>query len=171
MKLPQPFKSSELIHVVIETPKGSSNKFVYDHEGEYFLLKKILPAGNSFPVHVGFVPHTRSGDGQPLDVFVYMEGSSYPGCIVACRVLGIAEIEQTKNGTTYRNDRVIAIPFESTDHKDAESVDDLPVSMVNELLNFCRYYLEMEGNKFNVLQIKGRAAALAAVQKLILEQK
>jgi len=54
------------IQVVIETPKGSRNKYAFDPELGIFELKRVLPAGMSFPYDFGFVPSTKADDGDPL---------------------------------------------------------------------------------------------------------
>jgi inorganic pyrophosphatase len=55
------------INVVIETPKGSRNKFAFDEKQKIFRLKKVLPVGMAFPYDFGFVPSTRADDGDPVD--------------------------------------------------------------------------------------------------------
>lgn len=67
-----------LVIVVIETPKGSRNKYAYDPKEHIFELKKVLPAGMAFPYDFGFVPSTRGGDGDPLDVLVLMDEPAFP---------------------------------------------------------------------------------------------
>jgi len=63
----------EIIKVVIETPKGSRNKYAFDPEERTFTLKKVLPAGMTFPYDFGFVPSTLAEDGDPVDVLVLMD--------------------------------------------------------------------------------------------------
>ena len=65
-------KDKDLIRVVIETPKGSRNKFAFDEDDHIFELTKVLPAGMAFPYDFGFVPSTRADDGDPVDVLVLM---------------------------------------------------------------------------------------------------
>src|SRR5579863_4714765 len=76
---------ANLITVIIETPKGSRNKYAYDPRDRIFTLKKVLPAGMAFPYDFGFVPSTRGGDGDPLDVLVLMDEAAFPGCKLLCR--------------------------------------------------------------------------------------
>ena len=61
------------LNVIIETPKGSRNKYTYDEPRGLFKLGGVLPAGASFPFDFGFVPSTVGGDGDPLDVLVLMD--------------------------------------------------------------------------------------------------
>ena len=63
----------DFIQIVIETPKGSRNKFAFDPEQKAFQLKKVLPVGMAFPYKFGFVPSTKAEDGDPVDVLVLMD--------------------------------------------------------------------------------------------------
>jgi inorganic pyrophosphatase len=101
------FDGDELT-VIIETPKGSQNKYAYDPRFGTFVLDGVLPAGAVFPFDFGFVPSTIGDDGDPLDVLVLMDAAAFTGCIVASRLIGVIEAEQTENGKTFRNDRLIA---------------------------------------------------------------
>src|SRR6266705_2934312 len=56
----------QLLRVVIETPKGSRNKFAFDPDEHIFELKKVLPAGMTFPYDFGFIPSTKADDGDPV---------------------------------------------------------------------------------------------------------
>ncbi|QEM11306.1 inorganic diphosphatase [Mucilaginibacter rubeus] len=71
------------ITVIVETPKGSGHKYDYDTATKQFKLKKLLPAGMVFPFDFGFIPNTVGGDGDPLDVLVISEISTFPGCVIA----------------------------------------------------------------------------------------
>jgi len=83
--------------VVIETPKGSPNKLMFDPRCETFVLNGVLPAGAVFPFDFGFVPSTRADVGDPLDVLVLMDAPVYPGCIVPSRLIG-------DEGQTFRSE-------------------------------------------------------------------
>ena len=103
-----PTRSAEpgVTNIVIEVPKGSRNKYVYDDALGLFRLKKILPAGAVFPFDFGFIPSTIGGDGDPLDVLVLMDEPAFPGCLVPARIVGVIEADQTeRDGTIHRNDR------------------------------------------------------------------
>ena len=66
-------KKDGLLQVIIETPKGSRNKFSFDVDQEIFSLKKVLPAGMTFPYDFGFLPKTVADDGDPIDVLLLMD--------------------------------------------------------------------------------------------------
>jgi inorganic pyrophosphatase len=99
----------DVIQVVIETPKGSRNKFAFDPEQKAFRLKKVLPVGMAFPYEFGFVPSTKAEDGDPVDVLVLMDEPAFPGCLVNGRVIGIIEAEQGEKKDMERNDRIVSI--------------------------------------------------------------
>src|SRR5688500_10091266 len=73
-------------NVIIETPKGSRNKYKYDEQRGLFKLRKMLPLGSIFPFDFGFLPSTRGADGDPLDVLVLMDAPTFPGCVVLVRL-------------------------------------------------------------------------------------
>jgi inorganic pyrophosphatase len=85
-----------ILQVVIETPKGSRNKYAFDEKKRVFGLKKVLPAGMEFPHDFGFVPSTLAEDGDPTDVLVLMDEPAFPGCALQCRIVGIIEGTQGK---------------------------------------------------------------------------
>ena len=104
-----------IIQVVIETPKGSRNKYAFDSAQKVFELKKVLPAGMAFPYDFGFIPRTKAEDGDPTDVLVLMDEPAFPGCLLKCRLIGIIEGEQGDGKRKKRNDRVVAV--EQENHK------------------------------------------------------
>lgn len=85
----EPHSPEGVLQVVIETPKGSRNKYTFDHARRVLMLKKTLPAGMSFPYDFGFVPSTKAEDGDPIDVLVLMDEPTFPGCLVDVRVIGV----------------------------------------------------------------------------------
>jgi hypothetical protein len=84
------------IKVIVETPRGSRNKYKYERRLKRFRLKSVLPSGTEFPYDFGFVPKTRAADGDPLDVLVLMDEGTFPGCVVEVRLIGVFEARQTE---------------------------------------------------------------------------
>jgi inorganic pyrophosphatase len=142
-----------LVHVVVETPRGSSNKYAFDAELGLFRLTKVLPAGMSFPFDFGFVPSTLGGDGDPLDLLLLLDEPAFPGCLVDARLVGVIEVEQTSKKKTVRNDRLIAVAKASRTHSDVRSLDDLNPRLLDEIEHFFASYLALEGQ---TVERKGR---------------
>lgn len=154
------------LNVVIETPMGSRNKYAYDEKLGIFVLKGILAVGHSFPYDFGFIPQTLGGDGDPLDVLVLMDDPAFVGCLVASRLVGVIEAEQTeRDGTIERNDRLIAVAAHSQIHSEVKSINDLNERLVDEIEHFFIAYNEIKGKKFQPLERSGAIKARRIVEK------
>src|SRR5690349_19970023 len=91
------------LNVVIDTPKGSRNKYAYDFKIDAYKLKAVLPHGSVFPFDFGSIPGTIASDGDPLDVLVLMDEPAFIGCLIEARLLGVIEAVQTEDGESERN--------------------------------------------------------------------
>ncbi|MDX6692454.1 MAG: inorganic pyrophosphatase [Blastocatellia bacterium] len=151
------------LHVIIETPKGSRNKFNYDEDLGLFKLGGMLPAGAVFPFDFGFVPATLGGDGDPLDVLLLMDEPAFAGCLVEARLIGVIEAEQTEDEVTTRNDRLIAVASASRTHKHVRSLSSLNEVVVDEIEHFFVSYNEIKQKVFKPLGRFGPQRALKLV--------
>lgn len=151
--------------VIVETPKGSRNKYAFKPDEEIFTLKRVLPAGMAFPYDFGFVPSTLGGDGDPLDVLVLMDEAAFPGCRLTCRVIGIIEGEQREQGRRLSNDRIVAIESGNHSFAHVEHIADLGKSFEQEIEAFFVNYHRLSGGEFRVLAIKGPSAAQKAIKQ------
>jgi len=155
---------------IIETPKGSRNKYKYDGTTNFFELDKILPSGTGFPFDFGFIPGTKGEDGDPLDVIVFMDVPAFPGCSVKCRLIGVLEIEQKKKKEKkIRNDRFIGIENNSLLFAHVHSINDVNEKLLHEVIEFFRYYSEMEEKKFYLLRTGDSQAAKKLIKKNLEE--
>jgi inorganic pyrophosphatase len=153
------------VRVVIETPRGSRNKYAFDAEQRTFVLKKVLPEGMVFPHDFGFIPSTEAEDGDPLDVLILMDQPAFPGCVVEARLVGVIEAEQSEDGKTVRNDRLIAVCNASHTHSDIKSIKNLNESLLREIEKFFVNYHANDGKNFKVLKRKGPAAASKCLKR------
>jgi len=162
-----PFQKGEkdVINAVIETPMGSRNKFKYDEDLGCYSLSSVLPQGMMFPHAFGFIPQTRAADGDPEDVLVIIDEPVFPGCIVPSRLLGVIEAEQTEEGKTERNDRLIAISTSTREMSDVSSLRDLNQTVMKEIEQFFITYNKERGKKFKVLGRRGPQQAMKLLKK------
>ena len=158
---------NDTLQVVIETPRGSRNKYAYDGERRCFQLKKVLPAGMVFPYDFGFVPGTKGGDGDELDALVLMDEPGFPGCVVAVRPIGIILGENTDlDGKTYRNDRLITVAMASEAYAGVEQVRDMPTEHLRRLEAFFESYPRLLGDKeYRVLGTEGPEPAKRLIEE------
>jgi inorganic pyrophosphatase len=147
------------IHVIIETPKGSRNKYAFDPERKIFELKKVLPVGMAFPYDFGFIPSTKAEDGDPVDVLVLMDEAAFPGCLLKCRVVGVIEGEQGKKKQRERNDRIVAVGQANHSFANVKHIRELGKKFVREIEEFFVNYHELSGKKYRVLDVKGPTKA------------
>jgi inorganic pyrophosphatase len=153
------FDDEKKVQVIIETPKGSRNKYAWDQDQQLFALKKVLPEGMVFPHDFGFIPSTEGEDGDPIDVLVLMDQPVFTGCLVKARLVGIIEGKQTEKGKSERNDRLLAVAESSHTHSKINSLNDLNKDLLKELEQFLVNYHSNDGAEFKVLARKGPDAA------------
>jgi inorganic pyrophosphatase len=156
---PRDADDDEIMQVIIETPKGSRNKYAFDPEQKVFELKKVLPAGMTFPYDFGFIPSTKADDGDPVDVLVLMDEPAFPGCLLKCRAIGIIDGEQGKKDKTERNDRIVAVEQANHSYAHIKHIDDLGKKFVKELEEFFVNYHELTGKEYRILDVKGPGEA------------
>ena len=158
-------KDRRPLEVVVDTPKGSRNKYKHDERRDVFVLHKLLPVGLPFPFDFGFVPGTRGDDGDALDVLVVHAEATFVGCVIPVRVLGVLRAEQTEtSGETIRNDRLVAVPETEKIRPREHTLEDLPAGLLDSIEEFFVTYNAAEGRRFVVLGRgdAGEAARLIA---------
>ncbi|HWW49919.1 MAG TPA: inorganic diphosphatase [Xanthobacteraceae bacterium] len=153
------------LHVVVETPRGSRAKFAYNPTLETFGFSKSLLTGLTYPHDWGFVPSTKADDGDPLDVMVIHDAATFPGLVLACRVIGVLQIEQKSKRKSERNDRLFAVPRRSHAERALADVRDLTKPMQEELEKFFIATDELEDKKLSILGWKGPKAAMQAIKQ------
>lgn len=158
-------KNEKIIRVVIETPKGSRNKYAFDPEQKVFELKKVLPAGMTFPYDFGFIPRTMGGDGDPVDALVLMDEPAFPGVVVKCRLVGIIEGEQYDKKNKERNDRVVAVASQNHSFADIKHVEDLGELFLRELEDFFVNYHSLSAKKYRVTDVRGPVRARKRIRE------
>jgi len=163
--LPLRDDAHELWNVVIETPKGSRNKYKFDPKLAAFKLSRVLPEGMSFPYDFGFLPRTRGDDGDPLDVLLLMDEPAFCGCVVPSRLIGLIEARQTEGKKQVRNDRLVAVPDACRAASDLCTMREIGKERLREIEAFFQNYNRELGKGFEILGVRGprkaRAAALA----------
>ena len=152
------------VQVVIDTPRGSRNKLKWDKELGVLKLSHVLTAGAVFPFDFGFVPGTHGADGDALDVLVLSDEPLFPLCLVQARLIGVIEAEQTQEGKTFRNDRMVAVAVGSRLYANVNELDDLPPTLMDEIEQFFINYNTMRGRVFKPMARAGAAEGMKLVK-------
>lgn len=156
---------SGALNVIIETAKGSRNKYKYEPATGGFELHKVLPSGMAFPFDFGFIPSTIGEDGDPLDVMVFMDEPAFTGCRIPCRLIGVIEGQQNEDGRIERNDRLLAVAKHSHDQNNVHSFKDLNEHMLEEVEQFFVSYHSLDKADFKPLGRHGPKKAEKLIQE------
>jgi inorganic pyrophosphatase len=153
------------INVVVDVPKGSNNKYEYDHALGCFRLDRVIHHSMYYPCDYGFIPQTLCGDGDPLDVCLIMTNPTFTGCLVTARVIGILYTKDNAGD----DPKIIAVPTDDVDPRFSEihHIDDLGHHMKEELLLLFKEIKILEHEKYEKIEVKGFGSILEAQQEII----
>jgi len=158
-------KANQQQVVVIETPRGSRNKYKYDEETSGMKFSKVVPEGMMFPYDFGFLPDTKVEDGDPLDVLVLSDEPMFPGCEVQCRIVGVLKASQRENGEQNRNDRLIAVAEGSVLYAGVDELSDLEPVALRQIEQFFTNYQRVRNIEFEVVERGGSRGALTLLKE------
>jgi len=156
---------------IIETPKGSRNKFNHDPETNLFKLGGLLPAGMMFPFDFGFLPSTLGQDGDPLDIMVLMDAPAHVGCLIEVRIIGIINAEQTESGKTEENDRILGVTSHSWEYRHLTSITGVNQTVLDQVGEFFISYNKQRGKQFRITGTGGPNKALKFLKEGIQAHK
>ena len=141
-------KVPEVINAVIEIPKGSQNKIEWDEHMDALVLDRVLHSPMFYPLDYGFVPETRSEDGDHLDVMVVSSGGLFPGAVMAVRPIGAIDMED-ESGQDWK---IIAVAAKDPRFEEIHTLEDLGAHFQKEVQHFFEQYKHLE-NKW--VKLKG----------------
>jgi adenylate kinase len=148
------------VEVVIEVPRGSRNKYEFDHERHVMHLDRRLFSATVYPADYGFVPETLAEDGDPLDALVLLEEPVFPGCWVRARPIGIFWMEDEKGPDA----KIICVPLGDPRWDQVRDLDDMPAHLRSEIHHFFDVYKALEpGKSTSTTGFEGREAALGEI--------
>src|ERR1700758_4979016 len=154
--------TDELIDVVVEIPRGSRNKYEYDHERNVIRLDRRLFSATVYPADYGFVPDTLAEDGDPLDALVLVEDPTFPGCLVRARPVGVFWMVDEKGPDA----KVICVPAGDPGSGAITDLADLPAHLLREIQHFFDVYKNLEPGKMSSTRgYEGREAALEEIAR------
>ncbi|WP_022797678.1 inorganic diphosphatase [Thermus islandicus] len=156
----------EVVHMVIEVPRGSGNKYEYDPELGAIKLDRVLPGAQFYPGDYGFIPSTLAEDGDPLDGLVLSTYPLLPGVVVEVRVVGLLLMEDEKGGDA----KIIGVVAEDQRLEHIRDIGDVPEGVKQEIQHFFETYKALEAKKGKWVRVTGwrdRSAALEEVRACI----
>lgn len=151
----------DVIEVFVEIPKGSRNKYEFDHHSGRFVLDRMLFSAVHYPGDYGFVPDTWAEDDDPLDALVILGEPTFPGCTIYARVVGIFYMSDDKG----RDSKIISVPHADPRWSHVQELDDVPKHLLDEIGHFFSIYKDLEGKKVTVEGFGEREQAVAEVDR------
>ena len=144
----------------VEIPKGSRNKYEFDHEAGAIKLDRFLFSSMVYPTDYGFIPETHAADGDPLDAMVCVSEPTFPGCVIDVKPIALFRMEDDKGV----DDKVLCVPLQDPAWNHLEELDDLPDQLRQEIAHFFSVYKDLERKKVKVDGWYSREDALTEIQ-------
>ncbi len=159
-----PFGAPEKFNVVVEIQKGGQVKYEYDEAWHEIKVSTIFKNGFCFPFDYGYVPQTRGGDGDQLDVFVLGSQSVQMGAVVECRSIGMIELIDRGE----KDDKILAIPLNDLGFENIKTLEDLPFDYKSI---FETFFKELAIQRNKTMEIRGYKDKSVAIEELKMAHK
>lgn len=150
-----------VVYAVIESPKGTENKYEYDAKKRVMILDRVLYSAVHFPGDYGFIPRTLDEDGDPLDILVLVTNPTFPGCVMPARPVALLKMLDGEK----RDDKILAVPTGDPRYKEYYDMQDLPEHILKEIAYLFQTYKVLEGKQVEVLGWDGAKGAKAIIEK------
>lgn len=137
----------EEVNVIVEVPVGGEPiKYELDKDSGAIFVDRFLHTPMRYPGNYGFIPHTLSDDGDPIDVVICNSRPLMPGCVIPCRPIGVLKMEDESG----QDEKLIAVPSKKMtamyDH--VEDYDDIQPALLKQIEHFFERYKDLEPNKW-----------------------
>jgi inorganic pyrophosphatase len=152
------------VNVFVEIPKDSQNKYEYDEDLGIIVLDRTLHSSVHYPTDYGFVPGTRGADGEPLDAMVMVDESTFPGCLVEARMIGMLTI-QSSSGRPEQ--KLLGVPVREPRFAEHEDISDVPGHLLREIEHFFEVFKDLEGSDIGVVGWEGAQEAQELLEEAI----
>jgi len=146
---------------LVEIPKGSRNKYEYDHDDDVIKLDRFLFSSMVYPTDYGFIPDTLALDGDPLDAMVCVSEPTFPGCMIDVKPIALFRMEDDKG----IDDKILCVPLQDPAWNTLEELDDLSDALRAEIAHFFSVYKDLEQKKVRVDGWYSREEALVEIEE------
>ncbi len=134
----------QTVDAIIEIPRGSQNKYEYDHETHAIKLDRHLIVSMGYPAEYGFIPDTLGGDGDPLDILVLTEYPTFPGCHIEVKLIGVCQMEDESG----QDAKLIGVPTYDKKWKDVADLSGVPQRDLDRIRHFFTVYKDLDEGKW-----------------------
>jgi inorganic pyrophosphatase len=135
------------VNVIVEVPVGGEPiKYEMDKEAGTLIVDRFLYTPLRYPGNYGFIPHTLSDDGDPMDVLVANQRAIVPGAVMAVRPVGILRMQDEAGG----DEKILAVPVSrlTRRYEKIANYTDFPEITVQQIEHFFAHYKDLEDGKW-----------------------
>lgn len=135
------------VNVIIENPLGGVPvKYELDKDSGAMFVDRFLHTAMYYPGNYGFIPHTLSGDGDPVDVLVVGRTPVMPGAVMCCKPVGVLMMEDNAG----QDEKIIAVPVAKLHpyHDNIEDIADIRPILRDQIEHFFSHYKDLEPGKW-----------------------
>ena len=153
------------VNVIIEVPVGGQPiKYEMDKDAGVLVVDRFLYTPMAYPGNYGFVPHTLSDDGDPIDVLVCNTRPLVPGCVINVRPIGVMLMEDNSG----QDEKIIAVPTSALTKRydGVRDYSDMPEITLKQIEHFFEHYKDLEPGKWVKI---GGWQGVDVAKKLIVE--
>ena len=141
-------KSPKIVNAIVEIPKDTHNKYEYDENLDIIKLDRVLHSPMHYPVDYGFIPQTRSKDGDHLDIMIITDSPVFTGCLVEARPIGVLIMSDEKG----EDEKILAVADKNPIYDHIQKLSDVDPHFLRELVHFFSEYKRLENSKDAVVQ-------------------
>ena len=148
-------KAPKKVNLIVEIPKGCSNKYELDKETGLIKLDRVLYSAMFYPMDYGFFPQTYWYDGDPLDGLVMTTYPLLPGVLVEVRP--VALLRMVDDGE--KDEKIITVPVEDPRFDSVQDLSDIEPHILKEVKHYYERYKDLQGKKVEITSIEGAKKA------------
>ena len=137
----------EDINVIVEVPHGGHPvKYELDKASGTLFVDRFMHTAMHYPCNYGFVPHTLSEDGDPIDVLVVSRIPVVPGAVIRSRPIGVLMMHDEAG----QDEKILAVPVQKLNpyYKDVHNYTDMPDILLQRITHFFEHYKDLEDGKW-----------------------
>ncbi len=152
------------VNVIIEIPAHSEPvKYEMDKETGAMFVDRFMSSAMRYPCNYGYVPHTLSADGDPVDVLVLTPAPLIPGSVIRCRPVGVLKMTDESGDDA----KVLALPIDKLckTYRSVDSYRDLPADLLERIAHFFEHYKDLDEGKW--VRVEGWGGADEAKQEIL----
>lgn len=162
--IPTGDNAPETLNVIIEVPQGGEPvKYEFDKKSGALFVDRLLHTPMRYPANYGFVPHTLSDDGDPLDALVLAPTPFVPGSVVSVRPIAVLRMKDEKG----EDEKLLTVPVDDIIplYSSVKEASDLPAIITDQIGHFFEHYKDLESKKW--VKIEGWGSSADARQIIV----